>query len=69
MYLPISSPGSIPGYLYLLKPIIILYIPNMTKEERHKLIIETLMRHESIPVSSLSMLLDVSAVTNSKDLT
>ena len=41
----------------------------MTKEERHNLIIDTLMRHESIPVSSLSMLLDVSAVTIRKDLT
>lgn len=41
----------------------------MTKEERHQLIIDTLMRHESIPVSSLSMLLDVSAVTIRKDLT
>ena len=41
----------------------------MTKEERHKLIMETLMRHESIPVSSLSLLLDVSAVTIRKDLT
>ncbi|MCM1348610.1 MAG: DeoR/GlpR family DNA-binding transcription regulator [Firmicutes bacterium] len=41
----------------------------MTKEERHQLILDTLMRHESIPVSSLSMLLDVSAVTIRKDLT
>ena len=41
----------------------------MTKEERHNLILETLIRHESIPVSSLSLLLDVSAVTISKDLT
>ena len=40
----------------------------MTKEERHSLIIDTLMRHESIPVSNLSMLLDVSAVTIRKDL-
>jgi len=41
----------------------------MTKEERHSLIIDTLMKHESIPVSNLSMLLDVSAVTIRKDLT
>ena len=41
----------------------------MTKEERHNLILETLMHHESVPVSSLSMLLDVSAVTIRKDLT
>lgn len=40
----------------------------MTKEERHNLILETLMKHESIPVSNLSMLLDVSAVTIRKDL-
>lgn len=41
----------------------------MTKEERHALIIETLLKHESIPVSNLSMLLDVSTVTIRKDLT
>ena len=41
----------------------------MTKEERHNLILETLMHHESVPVSSLAMLLDVSAVTIRKDLT
>lgn len=41
----------------------------MTKEERHSLIIETLMKHESIPVSNLSLLLDVSTVTIRKDLT
>lgn len=41
----------------------------MTKEERHSLIIETLLKHESIPVSNLSMLLDVSTVTIRKDLT
>lgn len=41
----------------------------MTKEERHQLILDTLMRHESIAVSSLAMLLDVSAVTIRKDLT
>lgn len=41
----------------------------MTKDERHKLIIDTLMMHESIQVSDLSLLLDVSAVTIRKDLT
>lgn len=41
----------------------------MTKEERHALIIETLRKHESIQVSDLSALLDVSAVTIRKDLT
>lgn len=41
----------------------------MTKEERHAIIIETLLKHESIPVSNLSMLLDVSTVTIRKDLT
>jgi len=41
----------------------------MTKDERHKLIIDTLMMHESIQVSDLSFLLDVSAVTIRKDLT
>ena len=41
----------------------------MTKEERHQLIIDTLMKHESIQVSDLSSLLDVSTVTIRKDLT
>lgn len=41
----------------------------MTKEERHKQILEALMHHESMPVASLSLLLDVSAVTIRKDLT
>lgn len=41
----------------------------MTKEERHSLIIDTLMKHESIMVSDLSTLLGVSAVTIRKDLT
>ena len=41
----------------------------MTKEDRHKLIIENLMKHESIQVSELSSLLGVSAVTIRKDLT
>ena len=40
----------------------------MTKEERHNLILETLIKHESITVSNLSLLLDVSAVTIRKDL-
>lgn len=40
----------------------------MTKEERHNLIIETLIKHESITVANLSLLLDVSAVTIRKDL-
>ncbi|MDE7407614.1 MAG: DeoR/GlpR family DNA-binding transcription regulator, partial [Muribaculaceae bacterium] len=41
----------------------------MTKEERHALILETLMKHELIQVSDLASLLDVSAVTIRKDLT
>ena len=41
----------------------------MTKEERHALIIETLIKHESVQVSALSTLLGVSAVTIRKDLT
>ena len=41
----------------------------MTKEERHELIMETLMRHELIQVSDLASLLDVSTVTIRKDLT
>ena len=41
----------------------------MNKEERHKLILETLIRHESVTVSNLSLLLDVSQVTIRKDLT
>lgn len=41
----------------------------MTKEERHSLIIDTLIKHESIMVSDLSSLLAVSAVTIRKDLT
>ncbi len=40
----------------------------MTKEERHNLILETLIKHESITVANLSLLLDVSAVTIRKDL-
>lgn len=41
----------------------------MTKEERHALILETLIKHESVQVSDLSTLLGVSAVTIRKDLT
>ena len=41
----------------------------MTKEERHDLILETLIKHESVQVSALSTLLGVSAVTIRKDLT
>ena len=41
----------------------------MTKEERHARIIETLIKHQSVQVSDLSTLLDVSAVTIRKDLT
>lgn len=45
------------------------YINAMTKEERHELILETLMRHELVQVSDLASLLDVSTVTIRKDLT
>lgn len=41
----------------------------MTKEERHELILETLIKHESVQVSDLSSLLAVSTVTIRKDLT
>ncbi len=41
----------------------------MTKEERHQLILDTLIKHESVQVSDLSTLLEVSAVTIRKDLT
>ena len=44
-------------------------LQNMTKEERHQLILDTLMKHESIQVSDLSSLLNVSTVTIRKDLT
>lgn len=40
----------------------------MTKEERHALIVNELMRHERVQVSELADLLDVSAVTIRKDL-
>lgn len=45
-----------------------LKICPMTKEERHSLILDTLIKHESITVSNLSTLLEVSAVTIRKDL-
>ena len=41
----------------------------MTKEELHNLILESLLANESMQVSDLSQLLDVSAVTIRKDLT
>ena len=41
----------------------------MTKEERHELILETLIKNESVQVSALSTLLGVSSVTIRKDLT
>ena len=41
----------------------------MTKEERHQLILETLIKQESAQVSDLAALLEVSAVTIRKDLT
>ena len=41
----------------------------MTKEERHQLILDILMKQESVQVSNLSSLLEVSAVTIRKDLT
>lgn len=41
----------------------------MTKEERHQLIIDTLIKCESAQVSELSARLEVSAVTIRKDLT
>lgn len=40
----------------------------MTKEERHNLIIQTLLRQESVSVGELSSQLQVSAVTIRKDL-
>ena len=41
----------------------------MTKEERHQQILDTLIKHESVQVSDLSALFEVSAVTIRKDLT
>lgn len=42
---------------------------NLVKEERHNLILETLLRHDSMQVSELAAQLNVSAVTIRKDLT
>ncbi len=41
----------------------------MTKEDRHDLILETLLKHEQMQVIDLASLLDVSLVTIRKDLT
>ena len=41
----------------------------MTKEQRHEMIMETLIKHGSVLVSDLVTMLDVSAVTVRKDLT
>ena len=41
----------------------------MTKEQRHELIMEALIKHGSVLVSDLVTMLDVSAVTVRKDLT
>ena len=41
----------------------------MTKEQRHELIMEALIKHGSVLVSDLVAMLDVSAVTVRKDLT
>lgn len=41
----------------------------MTKEQRHEMIMEELIKHGSVMVSDLVKLLDVSAVTIRKDLT
>lgn len=41
----------------------------MTKEERHEMIMEALIKHGSVLVSDLVTMLDVSAVTVRKDLT
>ena len=41
----------------------------MTKEERHEMIMEALIKHGSVLVSDLVTTLDVSAVTVRKDLT
>ncbi len=42
---------------------------NVTKEDRHKLILDSLHRHEAMQVCDLATLLDVSTVTIRKDLT
>ncbi|MBD5185302.1 MAG: DeoR/GlpR transcriptional regulator [Bacteroides sp.] len=41
----------------------------MTKEERHAIILDNLLRHERVQVSELADILEVSAVTIRKDLT
>ena len=41
----------------------------MTKEERHEMIMEELIKHGSVLVSELVTMLNVSAVTVRKDLT
>lgn len=41
----------------------------MTKEERHAIIMDNLLRHERVQVSELAEILEVSAVTIRKDLT
>ncbi len=41
----------------------------ITKEDRHKLILDSLLRHEAMQVSDLAALVDVSTVTIRKDLT
>jgi len=40
----------------------------MTKEKRHNLILEILMKHETMPVVDLAQMLNVSSVTIRKDL-
>lgn len=50
-------------------PISILHYTIMTKEERHNLILDFLMQHNSVLVSDLSAKLNVSSVTIRKDLT
>lgn len=42
---------------------------SMTKEERHSIILDNLMKHERVQVAELVEILDVSAVTVRKDLT
>ena len=49
------------------KPFIVL--SGMTKEERHEMIMEALIKHGSVLVSDLVSMLNVSAVTVRKDLT
>ena len=41
----------------------------MTKEQRHEMIMEELIKHGSVLVTDLVRMLDVSAVTVRKDLT